>query len=259
MKTIRNIDTSGGIRLEYQAEGASMQVIAIVNQKGGVGKTAIALHLATAFTRHDCGVVVLDLDPQASSAEWKDYRKAEFPAVQSIQPARLKHVLAECRTIGADIVILDTAPHSDGPALEAARNADLVLVPAQPSIIDLRAMSKTADLLKMANASKVYVVLNNVPAQAADADAAAGFIPEEYGISVAPVRLGARMIFKRSLVEGQTAQETEPGSKAAEEVERLYEWTCHQLGMSTNRSVDTSEEKEATHEQAPARRRPVPA
>jgi len=225
-----------------------MQVIAIVNQKGGVGKTTIALHLATAFTQHDCGVVILDLDPQASSAAWKDYRKADFPAVQSIQPVRLKRVLEECRLIGADIVILDTAPHSDGPALEAARSADLILIPTLPSIIDLRAMGKTAELLKMANAARVFALLNNVPAQTSDADAAAAFIPEEYGLAVAPVRLGARMIYKRSLVEGQTAQEVEPASKAAEEVERLYEWVCQQLDMSTRRLVDKLVGKEGVDE-----------
>ena len=231
-----------------EAEGKAMQVIAIVNQKGGVGKTTIALHLATAFTQHDCGVVILDLDPQASSAAWKDYRKADFPAVQSIQPVRLKRVLEECRLIGADIVILDTAPHSDGPALEAARSADLILIPTLPSIIDLRAMGKTAELLKMANAARVFALLNNVPAQTSDADAAAAFIPEEYGLAVAPVRLGARMIYKRSLVEGQTAQEVEPASKAAEEVERLYEWVCQQLDMSTRRLVDKLVGKEGVDE-----------
>jgi chromosome partitioning protein len=236
-----------------------MQVIAIINQKGGVGKTTIALHLATVFTQHDYGVVILDLDPQASSAAWKDYRKAEFPAVQSIQPVRLKRVLEECRSIGADIVILDTAPHSDGPGLDAARSADLVLVPTLPSIIDLRAMGKTVDLLKMTNASRVFALLNNVPAQASDADAAAAFIPEEYGLAVAPVRLGTRMIYKRSLVEGQTAQEAEPGSKAADEVEKLYEWACQQLDMSTHRPVDESAGKEGADEQARPHKRSISA
>jgi chromosome partitioning protein len=236
-----------------------MKIIALVSQKGGVGKTTITLHLATAFTQHDYGVVVLDLDPQASAAEWKDYRAAEFPAVQSIQPARLQRVLSEARAIGADVVILDTAPHSDGPALEAAKQADLVLVPAQPSILDLRALGKTADLLKMARASKVFAVLNCVPAQAGDADSAASAIPEQFGLAVGPVRLGTRLIYKRSLIDGQTAQEVEPGGKAADEVKRLYEWTCQQLDMSITRTVDTSTIKKGSHEQARTGKRSIPA
>jgi chromosome partitioning protein len=224
-----------------------MKIIALVCQKGGVGKTTIALHLATAFTQHDYGVIVLDLDPQASASEWKDYRTAEFPAVQSIQPVRLKRVLAEARDIGADIVILDTAPHSESAAMEAAKQADLVLVPTQPSILDLRALDKTANLLKMARVGNVFTVLNNVPAQAGDADSAAEAIPAEFGLTVAPVRLGTRLIYKRSLISGQTAQETEPNGKAAEEVKRLYEWTCHQLDVSIDRTVDMSKTGEATY------------
>jgi chromosome partitioning protein len=217
-----------------------MHIIAIVSQKGGVGKTTLALHLATAFTQHDYGVVVLDLDPQASAAEWKDYREAEFPAVQSIQPARLERVLKEAQNIGADIVILDTAPHSDGPALEAARRADLVLVPTQISILDIRALAKTADLLKMAQTAKVFAILNNVPPQPADADSAASVIGDQIGFMVAPVRIGARFAYKRSLINGQTAQEAEPHGKAAQEVAQLYEWSCRELELPTNRGVDTS-------------------
>jgi|SRR6185437_5958393 len=232
-----------------------MKTIALVCQKGGVGKTTIALHLATAFTQHDYGVVVLDLDPQASATEWKDYRAAEFPAVQSIQPARLQRVLAEARDIGADIVILDTAPHSEGTALEAAKQSDLVLVPTQPSILDLRALGKTVDLLKLAKAQKAFAVLNSVAAQAGDADSAADAIPGQFGLAVAPVRLGTRLIYKRSLIEGQTAQEAEPSGKAAEEVRRLYVWVCRQLDISTRRRVDASEEgKEANVQTATGKR-----
>lgn len=236
-----------------------MHIIALVSQKGGVGKTTIALHLATAFTQHDYGVVVLDLDPQASAAEWKDYREAEFPAVQSIQPARLERVLAEASAIGADIIILDTAPHSDGPALDAARRADLILIPAQPSIIDLRALGKTADLLKMAKPAKMFAILNAVAPQPADADSAAEVIEKQIGFSVAPVRLGARFIYKRSLINGQTAQEAEPNGKAAEEVARLYEWTCRTLEIPTTRSVDTSTERKAVDAQTATRKRAISA
>ena len=220
-----------------------MKIIAIVSQKGGVAKTTLALHLATAFNQNDYGAVVLDLDPQASAAEWKDYREAELPAVQSIQPARLDRVLNEAREIGADVVIIDTAPHYDGPALEAARRADLVLVPTQPSILDLRALGKTADLLKVAKNDRVFAILNAVPAQTGDADNAATAIAGDIGLTVAPVRLGMRLAYKRSLIGGQTAQEYEPHGKAAEEVARLHEWTCRQLDIPTVRSVDISERK----------------
>ena len=57
-----------------------MQVIAIINQKGGVGKTTLAIHLATAFAAAGRNTLLLDIDPQVSAAEWKDARAGENPA-----------------------------------------------------------------------------------------------------------------------------------------------------------------------------------
>ena len=98
-----------------------MHVIALIAQKGGVGKTTIAIHLATAFAAEGRATLILDLDPQASATEWKDHRATEFPAVLSIQPSRLGKVMEEAKSIGTEILILDTAPHSEGTSLEAAR------------------------------------------------------------------------------------------------------------------------------------------
>lgn len=139
-----------------------MQTIALIAQKGGVGKTTIAIHLATAFAASGRNTLILDLDPQASAAEWKDHREADLPAVLSIQASRLAKVMEEARGIGTDLVVLDTAPHSESASLEAARLADLILVPCQPTIMDLRAMRKTADLLRLVG-KPAYAILNNVP------------------------------------------------------------------------------------------------
>jgi chromosome partitioning protein len=236
-----------------------MQIIALVNQKGGVGKTTLAIHLATAFTQHNYAVVVLDLDPQASAAEWKDYREAELPAVQSIQPARLERVLAEAGNIGADIVILDTAPHSEGTALDAAGRADLVLVPTGASLMDLRALPKTVALLKLAKARKAFAVLNAVSPQPGDTESAAQAIETQIGLTVAPVRHVTRLIYKRCLTHGQTAQEVEPKGKAAEEISGLYEWTCRMLEVSTLRNIETPIERKETNGKSSIRRRPIKA
>ena len=61
-----------------------MKTIALINQKGGVGKTTIALHLATAFWQHGRNALVLDLDPQASAAEWHDARTTRHGAVNRV-------------------------------------------------------------------------------------------------------------------------------------------------------------------------------
>jgi chromosome partitioning protein len=211
-------------------ENRHMRTIALINQKGGVGKTTIALHLATAFWQHGRNVLVLDLDPQASAAEWHDARIGEFPAVTSIQSSRLEKVVQEARGIETDVLILDTAPHSEATALAAARAADLVLVPCHPSIMDLRAMRKTVELLRLVKA-RAFAVLNGVAPHGSVADEAAESIATDLGIAVAPARLGQRVAYDRCLITGQAAQEYEPSGKAATEVEQLYMWTCEQINM----------------------------
>jgi chromosome partitioning protein len=205
-----------------------MRTIALINQKGGVGKTTVALHLAAAFWQHGADPLVLDLDPQASATEWHDARAEQLPHVESIQPARLSKVVEHAAEIGTDALILDTAPHAESTALDAARCADLVLVPCQPSIMDLRAMRKTVELLKLVQVP-AFAVLNSVQPHGTVADEAAEMIEGSLGLPVCPVRLGDRVAYSRCLINGQVAQEVEPSGKAAGEIARLYMWACEQL------------------------------
>jgi chromosome partitioning protein len=218
---------------------ATMRTIALINQKGGVGKTTVALHLAAAFWQHGRNTLILDLDPQASAAEWHDARSAEMPHVESIQPARLAKVVEHAREIATGVLVLDTAPHAEATAIDAARCADLVLVPCQPSIMDLRAMRKTIELLKLVKVP-AFAILNGVPAHGVVADEAAEMIETGLGLPVCPIRLGDRVAYNRCLITGQTAQEFEPHGKAAREIEQLYTWTCEQVGMMSREPVRLS-------------------
>ena len=124
-----------------------MKTIAIVSQKGGSGKTTLALHLAVASAAAGHNTAVIDLDPQASAANWSDRRRAELPVVLSAHASRLPHEIRRVREIGGEMLYLDTAPHSDSAALEAARAADLVLIPCRPAILDLEAITNTLAFL----------------------------------------------------------------------------------------------------------------
>jgi chromosome partitioning protein len=210
-----------------------MITIALVSQKGGVGKTTLAIHLATAFEANGHQSLLLDLDPQTSAAEWKDARLAERPYVMAIPSSRLAKTLETAREHKAEVAVLDTAPHSEGTALEAARAADMVLVPCQPSIMDLRAMRKTADLLAYLK-KPTFAVLNEVAPSGTVADEAGRAITAQFGMTVCPVRLGQRVAYNRCLLSGQTASEYEPEGKAAMEILQLHDWVCKQVGFRTS-------------------------
>ncbi len=216
-----------------------MLTIALISQKGGVGKTTLAIHLATAFEAQGRQTLLVDLDPQTSAAEWKDARQSERPYVMAVPPSRLGKALETAREHQAEVVVLDTAPHSEGTALDAARAADLILVPCQPSIMDLRAMRKTADLLNYVKKT-TYAVLNEVAPQGTVADEAGRAITAQFGISVCPIRLGQRVAFSRCLLTGQTAQEYEPGSKAAQEIDALLQWVSMKVGLCSSKKVHKS-------------------
>ena len=212
-----------------------METIAIISQKGGAGKTTLALHLATASARAGRNTAIIDLDPQASAAKWSDRREAEIPVVISAHASRLANELARVKESGGELVILDTAPHSDSAALEAAKVADLVLVPCRPAILDLEAITNTLDLVRAVNGN-VYVVMNAVAAQGNEAAEAADAIAG-LNVSVCPVQLVNRVAFSRALITGQTAQEYEPDGKAATEAEALHTFMCAHLHTSARRGA----------------------
>jgi chromosome partitioning protein len=200
-----------------------MRTIAILSQKGGTGKTTLSLHLAVAAHQAGQAAVVIDLDPQASAAGWKDSRKTEEPVVISIPATRLPQALSTAAGAGADIVLIDTAPHSGEVALAAAEAADLILIPCRPGILDLRAIGTTARVVKIAG-KPAYVVLNTIPPRASNVLADARAAVAVHGLDVAPVAIQQRAAYAHALTAGQTAQEYEQDGKAADEISALYAW-----------------------------------
>ncbi len=206
-----------------------MKTIAITAQKGGAGKTTIALHLATAATLAGYHAAIIDLDPQASAALWADDRGDAPPEVIPGQPARLAKLLAEGERLGFDLVFIDTGPAADIAARKAAESADLVLVPCRPAALDLKAVATTLDLIQ-ATRKPGFVVMNAAPVRSRAVDDASNVI-RQLGANVAPVTLCQRAAYAHSLIEGRTAQEFEPEGKAAAEIAELWEWTRGRLDL----------------------------
>jgi chromosome partitioning protein len=205
-----------------------MRTVAILSQKGGSGKTTLALHLAVAAERAGKVAAVIDLDPQASAAGWKDSRSGDTPVVVAMPAARLAQALETARQGEADLALIDSAPHSGDVALAAAEAADFVLIPCRAGILDLRAIGATARIAKLAGKS-AYVVLNSLPPNApkllADARAAVAV----HGLDVASVSLQQRAAFAHALTVGKTADEYEPNGKAAEEITQLFQWLWEKM------------------------------
>lgn len=206
--------------------------IAIIGQKGGTGKTTVTLGLAVEAARAGRAVAVIDLDPQANAANWKDRREAENPVVVSAQVSRLKPTLKTIQDHGVDLVFIDTPGRSDSAAIEAARAADLVLIPVRAQVFDLETLAGVRDLLRVAGDPTAYVVLNGVhPQSTKGAESAKELIESTFGFKVAPVHLCTRSVYAEAPTLGQAPQEVDPASRASEELQQLYMFTCNNVGL----------------------------
>lgn len=218
--------------------GGDLFTISILGQKGGTGKTTVALGLAVAAFRAGKVVAVIDLDPQASAANWKDRRPDDSPAVVSAQSSRLKQTLVAAEDMGAEIVIVDTAGRNDDSALSAARHADLVLIPTRTNIVELEALPAAADILRLAGSPKAFVVLNGVhPAANRQAADARELVQRNFGLACAPIHLCHRSAYADAMTSGRTPQELDEDGKAAGELDALFQFSFEFVNNGTGEHV----------------------
>ena len=176
----------------------------------------------------------MDLDPQATAANWSDRREADTPVVISAQASRLPQILKAAEDGGADLVIIDTAPRAEQAALAAARAADLVLVPCRPAVHDLETVSTTVDLAGLAGRTPIMAVLNGVPARGPKA-AQAQEVLDRMRVPVCAGMFGQRVAFDNAAALGLSAQEYEPGGKAAKEVGDVYASVIQRVNSLTGK------------------------
>ncbi|MEO0461730.1 MAG: ParA family partition ATPase [Pseudomonadota bacterium] len=207
-----------------------MIIIAITSQKGGSGKTTLAVHLATRAAQAGYESCVIDTDPQATAAAWSDWRGDFLPVVVTAPPARLTRTIESAKKNGVDFIVIDTPPHADAAAREAIKIAYIVLVPTKPRAFDLAALEPIADLVSFAK-KPAYVVLNAVPSGATVLASEARETARTMGLEICPVELGDRAAFHRSSAKGETASESEPEGKAAGEIETMWQWLGKELGV----------------------------
>ena len=200
------------------------KVIAILNQKGGVGKTTLAVHLATALARKKHTVILLDADPQGSALDWAAARHGDplFPVVGLPKSSIHK----ELPTLAAsyEFVIIDGPPRVHEVARSAIMAADLVLVPVQPSPYDVWAAKEIIDLLTEAsifkpNLRKAFIINRKIANTAIGRDVAEAL--SDYPIPVLQSAICQRVAFAESATQGLTVYELDPEMLASQEMDAL--------------------------------------
>ncbi|MEO9230015.1 MAG: ParA family partition ATPase [Devosia sp.] len=202
-------------------------MIALLNQKGGAGKTTLATHLAGELAMQGQRVTLLDADPQGSALDWAQRR------LQSGQ-SRLFGVLGLARdslhqeapqiALQADYVVIDGPPRVAALARSALLAADLVLIPVQPSAYDVWASHEMVQLIAEARVFRpalraAFVINRRVVGTVIGREARAELADQPF--PALPVEVCQRIVFADSVAAGRLAFEVKPDCPAAREIAAL--------------------------------------
>ena len=202
------------------------KVITIAQQKGGTGKTTLAVHLALAFTNyHNFKVAIIDTDPQGSLGKWFMIREEKKLSNNNLtfKTASLWGAQYESKTLKKDhdIVIIDTPPKIESDARPSIESADLVLIPMAASHVDFWATGAIVEIAKKAN-KKILIQINRSSQRSKLISKTNDFI-KSLNLSATKTIIGNRQIFASSMGEGKTAVEKQKKSNAVEEIKDLSE------------------------------------
>lgn len=201
-----------------------MRVIAVLNQKGGVGKTTIAVHLARAFQLSGNQVLLVDSDPQGSARDWAAAKIDQPLTVIGVDRPTLERDIKRL-VVGDGIVVIDGAPQLKVMAASAIKAADLAIIPVQPSPYDIWATAELVDLVKQrveiteGRFQAVFVVSRIITGTKIGKEVFDTL--SEYGLPILKSTISQRVIFAASAAGGETALDAEPDSAAAREVKAL--------------------------------------
>lgn len=204
-----------------------MKKIAFLSQKGGSGKTTLAVHSAVAAHEDGEPVVVIDTDPQKSATVWGEARSQDAPIVATAAAAELLRVLDVAKEEFMTLAIVDTAPHAAPDATRIVRSVDLVVIPCRPTAFDIAAAGSAVDIVKAAGVPAVFV-LSACPFRSPEI-AETRAILAEYGLPIAPVEIIDRRAFARAVASGRAVTEFESEGKAAGEIRILWNWLKEQM------------------------------
>ena len=210
-----------------------MKTLVILAQKGGSGKTTIAVHMAVCAARQNRKTALLDIDPQGSAYGWNESRDEghKLDAAKA-EAGQIPALLEQAKHGGIDLAIIDTAPHSDSAAAIAVQFADLVLIPCRPARFDLDAIASTVQIANVAK-KPVAVVINAAPRGKLADEARAAL--ERQGIMVIDTVLHQRAAYSHAVIDGRSVHEYEPDGKAAAEIDELYNQITRLFGNTKSR------------------------
>lgn len=199
-------------------------IVGLLNQKGGVGKTTLAVNLAASFSRDGSRVLLIDADPQGSALDWAAAREGEplFSVVGFPRPTVHKDIAQLGQ--GYDYIVIDGPPRVTDLARSAIMATDVVLIPVQPSPYDIWAAEEVVKLIEEARVYKdslkaAFVVNRKIVNTAIGRDV--GEALAGYPVPALAASVTQRVVFAEAVARGQAVHEIDAEGPAAAEIEAL--------------------------------------
>jgi chromosome partitioning protein len=201
-------------------------ILGILNQKGGVGKTTLAVNLAAALQRQGGRVLLIDADPQGSALDWAAAR--ESPPLFAVVGLPRATVHKEIAVIGQgyDHIVIDGPPRVTDLARSAIMASDLVMIPVQPSPYDIWAADEVVKLIEEArvykeNLKSVFAVNRKIANTAIGRDV--GDALAAYPLPVLKAFVTQRVVFAEAVAQGKSVFEVDQEGQAAKEVQAVLD------------------------------------
>jgi len=204
-------------------------IISVINQKGGVGKTTISIHIASALALAGKKVMLIDADPQKSSLDWASSRESEHILTVVGMPSNSIHRQVKKLHEDYDYIVIDGPPRIYDVAKSCIAASDLVLIPIQPSPYDVWSAQ---DVIKLLNEVKeplssyktikgAFILNRKIQNSVIGRDVEEAL--SEYEIPVLKSQLCQRVIYAETAARGTSAIEEDPESRAGKEIKSLTE------------------------------------
>jgi chromosome partitioning protein len=217
-----------------------MRTIAITINKGGVGKTTLTKHLATAASAAGHNVIILDMDTQQNATTWGKRRSRQhdepLPVVRFVTENDLAEELERARKAGCDLALIDTPPGRSSEAPAAVEAANLVLIPFWLESDAFDGVAKSAGLARRLGTPAIGVLNFATPNSRSHEDAARSVLAA-LDVPMSPIVLHRYEAYRLANPKGLTVQELEPESRAAAEISALWDWLSAEVQLSTGAHV----------------------
>lgn len=213
-----------------------MKVITIANQKGGCGKTTVAVNLALNLALEDLKITLIDTDPQRSAYETLNSRHEEPICEVAVIEENVHQQVAQYEDY--DFAIIDTPPHNQKIIRAAIICADLVIVPVQDSPLDIRSADQTIKIIKEAQSQnevlRAFFLLSRIQPNTILARDLKRHLRKIYkDIPILKSELRNRVVYKQSIIYGKAITEYEKMGAASEEVEALTKEILEKFNIKT--------------------------